>query len=116
MNRYPYNNGHLMIAPIRHIGKIESLNDDEILQIIRLIARAIKAMDLMLKPQGYNMGINQGGIAGAGIADHLHIHLVPRWKGDTNFMLVLTETKVISEALEETYWKIKEGLGRIDDL
>jgi ATP adenylyltransferase len=114
MNRYPYNNGHLMIAPIRHVGLIEYLNDDENLEINRLLVRAIKAINYSMKPQGYNIGINQGRVAGAGVVDHIHIHLVPRWQGDTNFMPILSEVKVVSEALLETYEKIKQGLKQID--
>ncbi len=116
MNRYPYNNGHLMITPIRHIGSLEQLNEDEILDINRLLIRAIKALKLAMSPQGFNIGINQGSLAGAGVIDHVHVHLVPRWQGDTNFMPVLADTKVVSEALLETYEKIKDGLKHLDNL
>jgi ATP adenylyltransferase len=116
MNRYPYNNGHLMIAPVRHVGQIEQLNDSELLCINNLIARVIRALDHAMKPQGYNIGVNQGKVAGAGVVDHIHFHLVPRWQGDTNFMPVLSETKVISEALLKTYDKIKIGLERLEKL
>ncbi|MGB9720736.1 MAG: HIT family protein [bacterium] len=115
MNRYPYNNGHLLIAPIRHIGLIEALNDEEILSMHRLLSRAITAINQTMHPDGFNVGINQGRIAGAGLADHLHYHLVPRWQGDTNFMPVLTDTKIISEALEKTYKQIKYGLKKLDN-
>jgi len=114
MNRYPYNNGHCMVAPIQHTGLIESLDDDEILDINRLLARLIKAINCTMKPQGFNIGINQGCVAGAGVVDHIHIHCVPRWQGDTNFMPILSETKVVSEALIDTYEKIKRGLERLD--
>ncbi len=116
MNRFPYNNGHLMIAPVRHIGQLEQLNDEEILGINHLIRRVIKALDFAMKPQGYNIGVNQGRVAGAGVVDHVHFHLVPRWQGDTNFMPLVADTKVISEALLKTYNKIREGLDRIDRL
>jgi len=116
MNRYPYNNGHLLVAPIRHTGLIEELNDDEIIDINRLLVRAIKAIKVSLKPDGFNIGINQGKIAGAGLVDHIHIHLVPRWSGDTNFMPIIGETKVISEGLKETYKKIKKGIEQIESL
>jgi len=115
MNRYPYNNGHLMISPIRHIGSIEQLNDAEVLNLNHLLNRAIKALRISMSPQGFNIGINQGSIAGAGVIDHMHIHLVPRWQGDTNFMPVLADTKVVSEALLETYEKIKEGIKHLDN-
>ena len=116
MNRYPYNNGHLMIAPVRHVGQIEQLDDGELLCIHNLIARVIEALDHAMKPQGYNIGVNQGRVAGAGVVDHIHFHLVPRWQGDTNFMPVLSETKVVSEALLKTYDKIKDGLQRLEKL
>ena len=116
MNRFPYNNGHLMVAPTRHVGQLERLNDEEILEINHLIRRVIKALDFAMKPQGYNIGVNQGRVAGAGVVDHIHFHLVPRWQGDTNFMPLVSETKVISEALLKTYEKIREGLERLDNL
>lgn len=115
MNRYPYNNGHLMIVPIRHLSSVEYLDDEEILEIHRLLNRAIKAINWTMKPQGFNIGINQGQIAGAGVAGHIHLHLVPRWQGDTNFMPIISNIKVVSEALQETYKKIKEGLSRLDN-
>jgi ATP adenylyltransferase len=114
MNRYPYNNGHLMIAPVRHVGLLEYLDDEEILDIHRMLTRALKALNDTMQPQGYNIGINQGRVAGAGVVDHVHIHCVPRWQGDTNFMPVLSETKVVSEALLQTYEKIRQGLERLD--
>jgi ATP adenylyltransferase len=116
MNRFPYNNGHVMIAPVRHVGQIEQLDDPELLCINNLIARVIKALDHAMKPQGYNIGVNQGRVAGAGVVDHIHFHLVPRWQGDTNFMPVLSETKVVSEALLKTYDRIKDGVQRLDKL
>jgi ATP adenylyltransferase len=114
MNRFPYNNGHLMIAPVRHVGLLEYLDDEEILDIHRMLTRALKALNDSMQPHGYNIGINQGRVAGAGVIDHVHIHCVPRWQGDTNFMPVLSETKVVSEALLETYEKIKSGLQQLD--
>uniref|UniRef100_A0A7C6AFH6 HIT domain-containing protein n=1 Tax=candidate division WOR-3 bacterium TaxID=2052148 RepID=A0A7C6AFH6_UNCW3 len=116
MNRYPYNNGHLLIAPVRHIGQIELLNDEEILTIQRLLSRAIMAMNQAFHPDGFNIGINQGRIAGAGLVDHLHYHLVPRWLGDTNFMPIISDTKVISEALNRTYKQIKSALDNLNNL
>lgn len=116
MNRYPYNNGHVLVAPMRHVGPIEMLDDDEILGIHHLITRIIRAIDHTMQPQGYNIGINQGRVAGAGVVDHIHFHLVPRWQGDSNFMPVCSEAKVISEALLKTYDKIREGLSRVDKM
>jgi ATP adenylyltransferase len=116
MNRYPYNNGHLLIAPVRHIGLIEALSDDEVIAIHRLLTRAILVINQTIHPDGFNIGINQGRVAGAGLVDHVHYHLVPRWQGDTYFMPVLGNTKVLSEALERTYKQIKQGLERLDSL
>jgi ATP adenylyltransferase len=115
MNRYPYNNGHIMIAPVRHVGSLEALDNNEILELNSLLIRAIKAITITMKPQGFNIGVNQGCVAGAGIIDHIHIHCVPRWQGDTNFMPILSDTKVVSEAILETYEKIKKGLHDLDN-
>lgn len=116
MNRFPYNNGHILVAPLRHVGALELLDDGEVLEINRLLTRLIKSINQAMKPHGYNVGINQGQTAGAGLVTHVHIHCVPRWQGDTNFMPVLGETKIISEALQATYKKIKEGLVKLDTL
>ncbi|UCD20497.1 MAG: HIT domain-containing protein [candidate division WOR-3 bacterium] len=116
MNRFPYNNGHVMIAPVRHVGQILDLDDEEIIAVHHLMTRVIRAIDYSMKPQGYNIGVNQGRVSGAGVIDHVHFHVVPRWQGDTNFMPIVSETKVISEALMKTYEKIKEGLDRLDNL
>jgi ATP adenylyltransferase len=105
-----------MVAPTRHVGRLEQLDDPEILEINRLLVRVIRALNLTLKPQGFNMGVNQGQIAGAGVADHIHFHLVPRWQGDTNFMPVLGNVKVISDALHNTYEQIRNGLAKIDQI
>ncbi len=115
MNRYPYNNGHLLIAPLRHVGSIELLNDEEIIDIHRLLTRAIAAINQSMRPAGYNIGINQGRVAGAGLVDHLHYHLVPRWQGDTNFMPVIGDTKVLSESLNKTYLLIRQGLEQLNN-
>jgi ATP adenylyltransferase len=114
LNRYPYNNGHLRVAPIRHIGKLELLDDEELLSVHSLLRRAMKSITMTMQPQGFNIGINQGRVAGAGVVDHIHIHLVPRWQGDTNFMPVLCDTKVVSESLMATYEKIRDGLFQLD--
>jgi ATP adenylyltransferase len=115
MNRYPYNNGHVMIAPTRHVGTLELLDDDELQQINNLVIRTLRALTLSMNPQGFNIGINQGHVAGAGLVDHIHVHIVPRWQGDTNFMPVTGDTKVVSEALCATYDKIKEALHQLDN-
>lgn len=113
MNLYPYNSGHLMVVPFSHTGQIEGLDDDESLELMKLTQLTIRVLKKVLKPNGFNLGINLGEASGAGVEDHLHIHIVPRWEADTNFMPVLADTKVISEALEETYAKLKRGFSEL---
>jgi ATP adenylyltransferase len=112
LNAYPYNPGHIMVAPFRHTGELESLEEAELLETGGLLQRAIRALRDVMQPQGFNMGMNLGRIAGAGLPNHLHWHVVPRWDGDTNFMPVLGQTKVLPELLEETYAKLRPGFGR----
>ena len=102
VNKYPYSSGHLMVAPRRHVGAIGKLSDGEALEIHRLAVRAVDVLAEISGPGGYNLGWNLGRVAGAGIADHVHLHVVPRWSGDTNFMPVLADVKVIPEHLLET--------------
>jgi len=102
MNLFPYNNGHLMIAPYVHVPSIQDLDPAALTDMLVTAQRALTALDHALHPHGYNMGINQGTVAGAGIADHVHYHVVPRWNGDTNFMPVLADTKVMPDFLENT--------------
>ena len=109
LNIFPYNNGHLMVAPKRHIKSISQLKDAEIADLFKTLERARKLLDKVLKPDGYNIGINISEVAGAGIPGHLHIHIVPRWKGDTNFMPVLNSTKIISQSLGELYKRLKNA-------
>jgi len=108
MNRYPYANGHVMVVPERHLGTIEELTDKEILDMMGLLRVVSSALRESFGAQGLNIGINMGRAAGAGLEEHLHIHVVPRWFGDTNFMPVIGETKVISEHLYESHRKLKE--------
>jgi len=103
LNIYPYNNGHLMVAPKRHKSSLTKLSKSEITDLMLLVNEMTNLLDNKLKPHGFNMGINVGKIAGAGFPGHVHIHIVPRWDGDTNFMPVLASTKVISESLESLY-------------
>ncbi len=102
MNRYPYSNAHLMIAPARHIGVMEETTREEGSELWRLTTIAKKALAAAINPDGFNIGINQGRVAGAGVVDHLHVHIVPRWSGDVNFMPVFADVRVIPQALEET--------------
>lgn len=101
LNIYPYNNGHVLVAPLRHIRDISQLSQKEASDIFESLKRVKSLLNKVLKPQGYNIGVNLTRVAGAGIAGHLHIHIVPRWLGDTNFMPVVSDTKVISQSLDE---------------
>ena len=101
LNCYPYNNGHLLIAPIRHIPDLDDASNEELLEMIQLIRESQKALSLAIKPHGFNVGMNFGRCAGAGLPGHLHIHIVPRWDGDTSFMAVCANTDVISQSLTE---------------
>jgi ATP adenylyltransferase len=102
LNKYPYASGHLMVAPFRHVGDFAELEDEEVVEIHRLASAGLGALAQIYGPQGFNLGWNLGRIAGAGIVDHVHLHVVPRWAGDTNFMPVLSDVKVIPEALAES--------------
>ncbi len=103
LNKYPYNNGHLMVAPRRHVASLEDLKPEEAIDLMAAIQRCCVLLKKVLSPQGFNIGANLGKVAGAGIEDHIHFHIVPRWQGDTNFMPILAETRVIPEHLAETY-------------
>jgi ATP adenylyltransferase len=109
LNLYPYNNGHVMIAPYRHVKSLELLSEPELKDLFGLINRTKLRIDGKLKPHGYNMGLNIGRVAGAGYAGHVHVHIVPRWSGDTNFMPILGGTKVVSESLDRMYRILKKG-------
>ena len=106
LNSYPYNPGHLMVAPYRHVASLEELTEEERQEHFEIVSRSIKVLRQVFKPGGFNIGINLGKAAGAGIEDHFHTHIVPRWQGDTNFMPVLSEVKVLPEALADTYQKL----------
>src|SRR3569833_1278938 len=105
MNLFPYNNGHLMVAPFRHTADLVALTDEEQAEMMRLTRYCVRVLTDAFRPDGFNVGMNLGKSAGAGVADHLHMHIVPRWDGDTNFMPVLGETKVLPDALYATYDK-----------
>ena len=107
LNLYPYNNGHLMIVPYRHVSSLTGLTVEESAELMDLTSESLRALEAGLKADGYNIGANLGKLAGAGIADHFHFHVVPRWGGDTNFIPVIGDTKVISAPLEETYEKVR---------
>jgi ATP adenylyltransferase len=110
LNKYPYNSGHLMIAPFRHVGEVEELENEESLDMQRLLQRCVKALKEAMQPDGFNIGMNLGRVAGAGIPDHVHWHVVPRWSGDTNFMPVVSETKVLPQGLGATFGTVRRLL------
>ena len=110
MNSYPYNAGHLMVAPYRHVAALDELTDDELREHFALASRCVRVLRQAFRPDGFNIGVNMGRVAGAGVDKHIHSHIVPRWLGDSNFMPVTADTKVINEALAETYQKLKGKL------
>ena len=103
LNTYPYNNGHLMVIPYAHVGSIEELSTEAVTEMMQLVQRSVRALRKSCLPEGFNIGMNIGRSAGAGVADHVHMHVVPRWHGDTNYMGVLANTHTIPELLETTY-------------
>jgi ATP adenylyltransferase len=103
LNRFPYNNGHLLVAPRAHKGRLDELTHEEILETQRVLARMVQTLGELMQPDGYNLGLNLGRVAGAGLPGHLHWHVVPRWNGDTNFMPVLADVKVIVQSLDALY-------------
>jgi ATP adenylyltransferase len=114
LNLYPYNNGHLMVAPLRHVGTLEASTPDELHELTRFTRHAEMALNEAYRPQGLNVGINLGRPAGAGVVDHLHIHLVPRWTGDTSFMSVFGNTRVLPEELSQTAARLRPIFERLD--
>jgi ATP adenylyltransferase len=108
LNRFPYNNGHLLIAPSRHIATLEETSEDEMLELLKLVREAQRALSLAIRPVGFNVGLNFGRCAGAGLPGHMHIHVVPRWEGDTNFMGVCSDTRVISQSMLDLWEELKQ--------
>ena len=106
LNLFPYNNGHVMVAPYRHVKSPELLTDNELTDLMKLVNRTKSDLDKKLKPHGYNIGMNIGKDGGAGFAGHIHIHIVPRWAGDANFMTTIAESRVISQSLKDLYRKL----------
>ncbi len=113
LNAFPYAPGHLLVAPARHIAELEQLDEVESAELFGLARRAVTAVRSAMAPQGFNVGLNLGEVAGAGIADHLHLHVVPRWQGDNNFMPVLADTRVMPQALEAARDALSEALGGV---
>ena len=108
LNAYPYNHGHVMVAPFKHVPSIEQLDEPELLELMTLAQRGIAALRAVYGPEGFNIGVNQGAAGGAGIADHVHLHVVPRWGGDTNFMPVIGSTRVLPQALADSWRELSE--------
>lgn len=107
LNKYPYNNGHLMILPYRHVGELHQMTPDERREMMELVELSVRVLRQSSRPDGFNIGINLGTAAGAGVQDHIHIHVVPRWNGDTNYMTVIHEVRTIPELLEQTWKRLK---------
>lgn len=108
LNKFPYNNGHLLIAPVRHVAELESLADDELMAMMKLVRDGMAVIRQAYNPHGFNVGINIGRVAGAGVPGHIHIHIVPRWNGDTSYMATVADVKIVSTALEETQKQFSE--------
>ena len=113
LNLYPYNNGHLMIAPYEHVGSISQLPIETLSELMSQAQLALSAIRLAMNPDGFNMGVNEGKVAGAGFADHMHFHVVPRWNGDTNFMPVIADIKVMPDHLDNVYRQLKEAIAQV---
>lgn len=107
LNAYPYNNGHVMVAPNAHVKDLDQLDTETLTELMLLVTKSIRALKKSMNPEGFNVGVNMGAVAGAGIEEHVHIHVVPRWCGDTNFMPVLAGTRLIPEELHDTYRKLQ---------
>jgi ATP adenylyltransferase len=114
LNRYPYNTGHLMVTPYRHVGQLEKLKDAELTELLKISQLCVKVLKAAMKPHGINLGMNLGKVSGAGVADHIHFHIVPRWQGDTNFMPILAGTKVVSVGLSSTYDRLLKEWRKMD--
>lgn len=112
MNAFPYNPGHLLVAPYRHTAILETLSSDELLEHFELVRSMVLLLKEAMRPDGFNIGLNLGKVAGAGVEDHIHTHIVPRWLGDTNYMPVIAETRVVPEGIAATYSKLKERLNQ----
>jgi ATP adenylyltransferase len=113
LNRFPYNGGHLMVAPFRHVGSMEELTDEELTDLFKLVRNSVALVKCAMKAEGCNVGINLGRVAGAGVDAHIHVHVVPRWSGDVNFMPVIADTKVVSQSLDDVYRLLVENAVRM---
>ena len=111
LNLFPYTNGHLMVAPFEHIARLQDLDAETIAEMMDLVQRSMVRLEDAYRPQGYNVGFNQGRVAGAGVEGHIHLHVVPRWAGDTNYMPVLADTRVLPQSLEDSYEALRGAFG-----
>jgi len=109
LNRYPYNNGHLLVSPNRHVGRLDEMTSQELLDVNEWLSRLVSLLETKMKPDGFNIGVNLGKVAGAGLPGHVHWHIVPRWNGDTNFMPVVGDVKVIVQSLDALYDLLAES-------
>jgi ATP adenylyltransferase len=109
LNAFPYNNGHVMVSPYRHVGSIEQLDEAALLELMTLTQASLRALRSTYAPEGFNLGVNQGKVAGAGVEHHVHLHIVPRWGADTNFMPVVGDTRVLPQSLEDSYRALTEA-------
>jgi ATP adenylyltransferase len=114
LNAFPYTNGHLMIAPYEHTAELETLDEQTSVELMTLTQRSLRALGRAYGPDGYNLGINLGTVAGAGVADHVHLHVVPRWAGDTNFMTVIADTRVLPQSLEDSYAAVRDAFAALE--
>ncbi len=114
MNKFPYNNGHLLVAPRRHVAGLEELDPEEMRELMETVSRSVAALKAAMRPDGFNIGLNLGRVAGAGIEEHLHVHVVPRWFGDTNALAVIDDVRVIPQHLKETCALLKPHFGKVD--
>ena len=114
MNKYPYINGHLLVAPVRHIPELGHLSRDEMANILKMVENAIQVLKKVMRPDGFNVGLNLGKVAGAGVEEHLHFHIVPRWLGDTNALTVFADVRVIPEHLQTTLNNLKPHFDKMD--
>lgn len=115
LNRFPYSNGHLMVVPYQHTGQLEALPDATLLELMQLTQACIVILRQTQNPQGFNVGLNEGSAAGAGVEEHVHLHVVPRWQGDANYMTVVGQTRVIPEDLADTYARLRGAFDRLRD-
>jgi len=109
LNLFPYTNGHLMVAPFEHVGRLQDVDPEVVAEVMDLARQAMSRLEAVYDPEGFNVGINQGRVAGAGVEGHIHLHVVPRWAGDNNYMPVLADTRVMPQSLEESYDALEGG-------